>query len=471
MSPSKRSAAPGAHWSLRGWLSRRLAAAAVLAAVCALGVGGVFVEASGARELVALVQEELDEALVLLRSTHDPVADLPDVALELAQRHPDVPMAWRLVQAHSGRVRARSGRAALFPAGPVPDAARDEPFDLGGGRLARVSPLTEDLEIQLVLDGSTRRSLWRHYWLAAGFVCAVAAGLSLLFGRMLARRVSVLLARAAQDLEREEHAIDLPEEVAAVRRALREELRRVRAHAEEARVFTAGLAHELRSPIQNLIGQAEVALMRSREAEGYRRILASQLDELGDLARAVDNLLAMCTRETDGEQAHETFDLAEELELRLQREQSRARRRSVEVELRHEGDTRIDADREALMRGLRNLVANAIDYSRPGGVVRVAVRGVGEDLEVVVDDTGPGVPPEERERIFEPFVRGRAGGNGRAGYGLGLAIAKTAFEAQGGGVVVEDAPGGGARFRVRLPRVAAAPEGGRAGTGGALAAG
>lgn len=424
----------------------------MLAAALAFGVGGVFVEAAGARELLALVQEEMDEALVLARSAPDPVGALPEIVRELAGRHPDVPMAWRLAEVGSGRVRAESGRAALLPAGPVPAAARERTLDLGGGRFARAAPLGRDLELQLVLDGSARRQLWRRYWLAAGFVVAVATGLSLLFGRLLARRMSSLLAHVVQDLESEKDAVDLPQEVAAVRRALREELRRVRAHAEETRVFTAGLAHELRSPIQNLIGQAEVALMRSREEESYRRILASQIDELTDLARGVDNLLAMCTRETDGEQALEEFDLCEELDLRLQRERSRAHRGSVGIELRHEGDTRVVADREALMRGLGNLIVNAVDYSPPGGVVRVVVREVGQDLEVIVDDSGPGVPLEERQHIFEPFVRGRAGGNGRAGYGLGLAIVRAAVHAHGGEIFVEDAPRCGARFRVRLPK-------------------
>jgi len=104
----------------------------------------------------------------------------------------------------------------------------------------------------------------------------------------------------------------------------------------------------------------------------------------------------------------------------------------------------------ALGRVVANLVDNAIKY---GGQADVAVAAVGETVEVTVDDRGPGIPPAQRELVFEPFRRLEDSRNReKGGAGLGLAIARQIAEIHGGTIAVEDRPGGGSRFRVRLPR-------------------
>ncbi len=105
-------------------------------------------------------------------------------------------------------------------------------------------------------------------------------------------------------------------------------------------------------------------------------------------------------------------------------------------------------DSAAIERVLANLLQNAIKYSPPGSPIGISARLTDGELELSVDDEGPGVPAEDRQRIFEPFVRMQTTGSGE---GLGLAISLAIVLAHGGRMHVGDRPGGGARFTVLLP--------------------
>ena len=111
-------------------------------------------------------------------------------------------------------------------------------------------------------------------------------------------------------------------------------------------------------------------------------------------------------------------------------------------------------DREGVERVLINLIGNAVRHAGDGGRIEIAARRVeahGRDfVEVAVSDDGPGVPPGDRERIFEPYVQGAKAGR-RRGLGLGLSICRRIVEAHGGSIYVEDAPAGGSRFVFTLP--------------------
>ena len=113
----------------------------------------------------------------------------------------------------------------------------------------------------------------------------------------------------------------------------------------------------------------------------------------------------------------------------------------------------VDADEEKLRSIVDNLIGNAVKFTPAGGAISVAVRDAGEDAAIEVLDSGPGVPAEEREAVFDSFFRGRAKGNSRVeGTGLGLAIAREYAEAHGGRIRVMPHEGSGAFFRVTLPR-------------------
>lgn len=120
----------------------------------------------------------------------------------------------------------------------------------------------------------------------------------------------------------------------------------------------------------------------------------------------------------------------------------------------------VSGDRDKIVQILTNLVGNAIKYSPDGGTVRVSADSSGDSVEMIVEDEGVGVPPDERTRIFERFSRvSSAETRGIAGTGIGLAIVARLVELHGGSVWVDDAPVRGSRFHVRLPRVVPSPVG------------
>ena len=127
----------------------------------------------------------------------------------------------------------------------------------------------------------------------------------------------------------------------------------------------------------------------------------------------------------------------------------------LEVSLRSD-EHPLPMDARRIEQVLTNLMTNAIRYGPISGVIRVETREVSvagcRHVEVIVEDDGPGVPPEDRERLFEPFVRGE-GANEVQGLGIGLAICRRVIEAHGGSIRIETSELGGARFCFSLPRV------------------
>jgi signal transduction histidine kinase len=376
---------------------------------------------------------------------------------------------WRIWTVDPPRVVADAGRTDLLSEEFPGLSTNAETLRMEGGRRTRTELLSHGYAVGVVLDGSERIAVLRRYETFAATLLALAALLSLGLGVYMIRRMSRMLrqvaerARAVREptsatVELEDD--DAPVEIHDVVEALRQLFTTVSVESEKSRVFYASMAHELRSPIQNLVGETEVALFAQREGSDYRRVLESNLEELRDLGDAIDNLVTICSERrpqaADGDL--EDFDLLDEARIRLAREKSQAVRRGVDLRVEGQGELSVRGDREGLLRALRNLAANAIQWSPSGAVVAVRLVGLDETIEITVDDAGPGVPPELREEIFRPFVRGPSLNGQRIGYGLGLAIVRSAVDAQGGTIEVGTSELGGARFRVVLPRQASTRE-------------
>ena len=245
-----------------------------------------------------------------------------------------------------------------------------------------------------------------------------------------------------------------PTEVREVGVALEDMIRRIDEGLQSMRDFTAGLANELRSPLPGLIGRTEDALMQQRDVSSYENTLRGNLDDLHALSDSVDNMVTICRSATPNRSAYtsERFDLAEEAQMRLERERRSAERSGISVELEIAGDTNLTADREGCLRVVRNLVSNAVKWSHEGGVVRVEIKGRPAYVEVDVTDEGPGIPEEMAQKMYDAFVSGAPRHGRRSGYGLGLAICKAAVDDHGGSISFENRSTGGARFQVKLPR-------------------
>jgi signal transduction histidine kinase len=217
--------------------------------------------------------------------------------------------------------------------------------------------------------------------------------------------------------------------------------------------FASDVSHELRSPLTTLAAALEVVSSRRDEMPERARVGLDLLGaEIGRFERLVENLLEISRIDAGVEEL-----VVEDVVLgRFVREALLAGRQSApEIDLQDgAAETVVRADKRRMERVLANLADNAERHG--GGVVRVVVEREDGWAGFAVEDAGAGVPPEERERVFERFFRGRAAGMRGAGEGsgLGLSLVREHVGLHGGRVWVEDREGGGARFVVRLPVVA-----------------
>jgi signal transduction histidine kinase len=212
-------------------------------------------------------------------------------------------------------------------------------------------------------------------------------------------------------------------------------LDRLDAAAARERQFVADVAHELRSPIAAMHTQLEVAGTHP-DPVTRRELLAGTLEDTERLAALVDDLLVLARMESEARPDREPVDLADLAGL-------------------PDADPAVVlGDRAALTRAIDNLVGNANRHA--GSRVMVTVEPTADGtIELCVDDDGPGVPADQRSRVFERFVRlddARARDDG--GTGLGLAIVRATAQAHGGTIRVEPSPLGGARFVLALPAAA-----------------
>lgn len=220
----------------------------------------------------------------------------------------------------------------------------------------------------------------------------------------------------------------------------------------QARRFAADAAHELRTPLTALRGEIEVALRAARSPEEYRRVLRSSLEEVERLARLAEDLLLLSRATTGPEAPKARVDLEPILLDVLDVGARLAHGSGVAVHLTETTPATIRGDAVAIRRALLNLVENAVKYTPAGGRVDLSLARVDGSAALAVQDTGPGIPPADAERVFQPFVRlDAARARDTGGAGLGLAIARSVVLAHGGTLALESAPGAGSRFSIRLP--------------------
>jgi two-component system heavy metal sensor histidine kinase CusS len=200
--------------------------------------------------------------------------------------------------------------------------------------------------------------------------------------------------------------------------------------------FSADIAHELRTPVSNLLTQTQVMLSKERSVEEYREVLASNAEELERMSRMVADMLFLAkTDDEPGVTLDDTVDVGSEVRDLFEFYEALAAERSVGLEL--SGSLMIEGDRSMLRRGINNLLSNAIRYTPAGGTVRVSLERIGDRGMINVTNPGELIPEPARERLFERFYRADAArSRDTEGAGLGLAIVKAIAEAHGGGVSV-----------------------------------
>jgi signal transduction histidine kinase len=282
-------------------------------------------------------------------------------------------------------------------------------------------------------------------FLWAFVLMTVAAALLTLWAvRRLTRPVGVLAA-AAEALGRDVNAPPLPEdgplEVATAAAAFNTMAARIRRFVQDRTELLTAIGHDLRTPITRLKLRAEFM-----EDEEQRRKMLSDLDELEAMVSAT---LAFGRDATSAEPVA-PLDLAELLRTVLDEAGDACPDAAERIGYDGPAHMTLRARSLALKRALANLVTNAVNYGG-GAVVRLAPPADGV-VRIDVDDDGPGIPPNELDRVFEPFHRGEPSRNRETGgVGLGLPIARNILRAHGGDVTLANRPSGGVRATVTLP--------------------
>ena len=225
-------------------------------------------------------------------------------------------------------------------------------------------------------------------------------------------------------------------------------MRRVASSSERERSFVADAAHELRTPLAAMLVNVE-ALRGHATDDAGRQLMSGVLSSGHRATRMVNQLLSLMRSEATETETVRQVELDRLLQDRLAVLGPLASARSTELELSAEADVRVDAPMAALASLVDNLVENAIKYGPSGGVVRVSVRREGSDAVLEVEDQGPGIAPDLRERVFDRFFRDPA--QHEPGSGLGLAIVRSVLEGMGGRIALLDGEHGGLRVDVRLP--------------------
>ncbi|MEQ8765647.1 MAG: heavy metal sensor histidine kinase [Planctomycetota bacterium] len=217
--------------------------------------------------------------------------------------------------------------------------------------------------------------------------------------------------------------------------------------------FSSGIAHELRTPVNNLLGTIEVNLSRTRTAEEYRGTLESCAEECQRLAHLIESLLFIARSEHPQAQIEGvSMAVRPQLESLADFYRTAANEGGVRLELDCHGDPCIFADPPLFQRAIGNLLENSLRYTPEGGVIRVTARAHAELVTIEVIDTGSGIERSILDRVFDPLFRGEPSRSVRAGgIGLGLTIVQTILRLHGGSVEIQSQPGTGTRVTMTWP--------------------
>ncbi|NWL23186.1 heavy metal sensor histidine kinase [Pseudomonas umsongensis] len=442
-------------------LSARLALLfAACTAVVSLFAGVLFSRASEAH-FIELDQQLLEDKLIGVRRA------LPDI--QSSQR--DARLADELSRQAdlSLRISGSDGRRWYDSSADLPQTLPRRPglstvsHDGTDYRVlnAPLYPDTPDSpQLSLLLDITHHQHFLQRMqhliWLTVGLSALATALLGAWAARSglrpLRRMSAVASGVSAQSLNARLPEEDMPPELAEMAHHFNAMLGRLDDSFQRLSAFSADIAHELRTPLSNLLTHTQVTLTRPRPLEDYREALHSNLEELQWMAQLVNDMLYLAKADHGLLMPkREPLELAEEVDLLLEFFAPLAE--DARVTLSRDGDARLQGDRSMLRRALSNLLDNALRFTPPGGEVRVRINDQAKSLSLSVENSGEGIPADLLPRLFDRFYRAdparHEGSSEHAG--LGLAITQSIVRAHGGQIRCES-ENGWTRFVIELPK-------------------
>jgi two-component system heavy metal sensor histidine kinase CusS len=281
----------------------------------------------------------------------------------------------------------------------------------------------------------------RTLWL---MIAASIAGMSVIgwvavrWGHAPLRSIASRMQRiTASDLHARVPPASVPRELANLAESFNGVLERLDESFQRLSNFNADIAHELRTPITNLMMQTQVALSRARTVEAYREVLYSNMEEYERMAQMIGDMLFLAQADkTTYPIASEDIGIGEAMRALVDYYEGWAEEAGVALLL--DGDARIRGDRRMLQRAFANLISNAIRHTPSGGAVQIAVSAEASGAtRIVVRNPGAKIEPEHLPRLFDRFYRvDQSRQRSAEGAGLGLAIVKSIVDAHGGTIRV-----------------------------------
>ena len=339
--------------------------------------------------------------------------------------------------------------------------------DLGGSHLRVITypvktPEDEYSIIQIATPIDRLLETLRLFLIIVLLTIPVAAIISTLGGIFITNKVlspikeiTMAARRISSENLSERLEIRSSDELGELARTFNDMIERLERSFLRMKEFSADVSHELKTPLTALKGEIEVALLRDRSKEEYKRILRSALEEIDRLTRVVNDLLTLSKGEMGKLLIEKERVKVEDVVVDVVSQiYGMMEEKNIEFSMDKKGEDVVLGDRNLLKQLFLNLIENAVKYNVEGGRIKVCIDGSRDGwVSVKVEDTGVGIPKEEIPKIFEKFYRvDKSRSRKVGGAGLGLSIAKWIVEAHGGRIKVESDLGKGATFVVFLPR-------------------
>ena len=316
----------------------------------------------------------------------------------------------------------------------------------------------ERFTIQVAQDRTADDQFMKQFAALLGAVLALGVAASAIIAftvtkrglRPLGEMTSALKRVGPQQLHQQVGPSGWPRELQPLAVAFDNMLHRLEDSFFRLSQFSADIAHELRTPIGNIRGEAEVALTRSRSPEEYREVIESTIAESQHLGHIVDNLLFLArTEAAEGHLQRSSFNGRTAIEKIAAYHELIAEEQKLTIRCHGEGT--FVADEMLFSRAVNNLVENAVHHTPAGGSIEISIATRDPHSEVSVKDTGAGIATEHLPRVFDRFYRADSARTSE-GVGLGLALVKSIMDLHGGSAQIASPPGQGTTVTLSFPQ-------------------